>query len=1157
MRRRSFTLVSILSVFAISSLLVIAFMTRAANVSVCASGCDFATITDAASSGLNPTDVITVGLDYASTTETFPVSIPQGVTLDCQNSGAIIGSDDYTALAVIVPEDDVTIQNCQFSNTRITAVGKNSISVLNNEFTGDSLFDPNGGTNMTAVGNDGLIQIAYYNIQTGIIDNNTILSHAGYGYDGLRIQSATSITVTNNVINDQTTTTNNNFNIISIINGSADIDFSDNTIQMSQMQSYTSGMSMIQVSSVGVRVERNRLYLNGLGQGNAFNLNGNFEPVGVELHHNTILMGPECNQCTGMLMTSWTVNRVDVTSTYNLIAGTSSSTGNTLGHQYFDVGPSSNNSVFSEYNGYSGLKTVGSDATFPAGPNSIIRTHNELKTDDVSSGNDFEPVPWSAFLDVNGIQDMGAVSLSRGSNFTVNPAGTIDYTSVHATNTHAIPFSLRDSDTMNLADGTFTPFTLGANTYLTGNVTVQGNGVGTIVDVPSSATGSAITLDGVTDSRVQNLVASHASTSIATTYLISRSQYTDGVTTYDEGAGLGAPNAVFYVADIIAPGSCTTGVFFSDDSDANVLVGPATSPMSLALVNIFGSHVTLLVPNSETATGAELDNCAPGSVTVDHFIPSIFTVSGGVYTYNAAAASGAGVSIKPGDTDPAYLNRVLTGTVGGGFAFLDADNNTISNVTSTDNSNAVYFGGTSAGNTIRNSTFSGSLENDVFSQSSGNNTLVNVYFARTSSTITDVGEVLVRFGVRAYIENPMGFATDGAVVTWTSANNATSTSMTTGGTGFTPTYTYGLPAYTLTSASIAATSGGFNPYTVSVVASGANASPVSMTVTSVNQLVSIALVNGPSVGTGGGGGGLGAPENQAILPIGVTNTLPIPTASSTTQTPTTSPDRLIKIIDDRNPATTDDSIVYALGSDGKRHIFRNLPTYLSWYCDFSRVETIPRETLEAIPLGGNITVRPGLHSVKFIGSPIVYVIQPGGVLRAILSEHDAAKLLGADWVKRVIDIPDLFFGDYRLGRAIQESELIHSIDLNISPVNPSENGAGEDQGELTRNTDPICRGTLPVAPAKTSWPFKQMTSTFSFTTLLGPDSSDRASIRALQEVLIKFGQGIYPEAVVSGVYSEATLAAVRRFQVVNGLKSTGATGPQTREALNKILDTYR
>lgn len=112
------------------------------------------------------------------------------------------------------------------------------------------------------------------------------------------------------------------------------------------------------------------------------------------------------------------------------------------------------------------------------------------------------------------------------------------------------------------------------------------------------------------------------------------------------------------------------------------------------------------------------------------------------------------------------------------------------------------------------------------------------------------------------------------------------------------------------------------------------------------------------------------------------------------------------------------SSVYYLGADGKRYVFPNTSTYMSWYKDFSGVVTVSQSELESYPLGANVTVRPGTKLVKITTNPTVYAVEPGGNLRSIVSEANAIALYGADWAKRVIDVPDAFFTNYKTGTAL-------------------------------------------------------------------------------------------------------------------------------------------
>lgn len=108
------------------------------------------------------------------------------------------------------------------------------------------------------------------------------------------------------------------------------------------------------------------------------------------------------------------------------------------------------------------------------------------------------------------------------------------------------------------------------------------------------------------------------------------------------------------------------------------------------------------------------------------------------------------------------------------------------------------------------------------------------------------------------------------------------------------------------------------------------------------------------------------------------------------------------------------SSVYFLASDGKRYVFPNETTYFSWYSDFSSVTVVPQAELEAAPLGANVTVRPGTKLVKITTNPKVYAVTAGGSLLAVPDEATALALYGANWNKKIVDVPDAFFTNYKI-----------------------------------------------------------------------------------------------------------------------------------------------
>ncbi len=122
----------------------------------------------------------------------------------------------------------------------------------------------------------------------------------------------------------------------------------------------------------------------------------------------------------------------------------------------------------------------------------------------------------------------------------------------------------------------------------------------------------------------------------------------------------------------------------------------------------------------------------------------------------------------------------------------------------------------------------------------------------------------------------------------------------------------------------------------------------------------------------------------------------------------------------KSPTASD---VYYYAADGKRYVFPNEKTYKSWYADFSTVKTITGAELAALPLGANVTIRPGTKLVKITTDPKVYAVAPNGTLRWIETEAIAIALYGSNWAQRVVDVPDGYFVNYTVGASV--SSAVH------------------------------------------------------------------------------------------------------------------------------------
>ncbi len=113
--------------------------------------------------------------------------------------------------------------------------------------------------------------------------------------------------------------------------------------------------------------------------------------------------------------------------------------------------------------------------------------------------------------------------------------------------------------------------------------------------------------------------------------------------------------------------------------------------------------------------------------------------------------------------------------------------------------------------------------------------------------------------------------------------------------------------------------------------------------------------------------------------------------------------------------------VYYYGADGSRYVFPDEKTYMTWYSDFSTVKTITDGELAAIPIGGNVTYRPGTKMVKITTDPKVYAVAANGTLRWVETESIANSLYGSDWASMVQDVSDPFFVNYTVGDPISDA----------------------------------------------------------------------------------------------------------------------------------------
>jgi hypothetical protein len=160
--------------------------------------------------------------------------------------------------------------------------------------------------------------------------------------------------------------------------------------------------------------------------------------------------------------------------------------------------------------------------------------------------------------------------------------------------------------------------------------------------------------------------------------------------------------------------------------------------------------------------------------------------------------------------------------------------------------------------------------------------------------------------------------------------------------------------------------------------------------------------------------GSGTGSAPVFIPSGSINEDKGLTASATGSAPGCVSDSLVK-----TPAA---SAVYYCGADGKRYVFPNEKIYFSWYPDFSKVQTVDSAVMASLPIGGNVTYKPGVRMIKIESDPKTYIVSRKGVLRWVPTEEIATKLYGPTWSKMIDDLPVSLFTDYVVSQPISAAE---------------------------------------------------------------------------------------------------------------------------------------
>jgi hypothetical protein len=143
----------------------------------------------------------------------------------------------------------------------------------------------------------------------------------------------------------------------------------------------------------------------------------------------------------------------------------------------------------------------------------------------------------------------------------------------------------------------------------------------------------------------------------------------------------------------------------------------------------------------------------------------------------------------------------------------------------------------------------------------------------------------------------------------------------------------------------------------------------------------------------------------------------------------------------------DNPAVYYFGKDCKRHAFPDEKTYFGWYKDFNSVLTLTPAFIAKIPLGKNVTHKPGYRMIKFPSVDKVYAVSQGRTLHWVTTEALAEAIYGphgindyptgVSWNKKVDDVSEAFYGDYVIGTDIKMA--VDTLHTDYNPISELAN----------------------------------------------------------------------------------------------------------------------
>jgi hypothetical protein len=122
--------------------------------------------------------------------------------------------------------------------------------------------------------------------------------------------------------------------------------------------------------------------------------------------------------------------------------------------------------------------------------------------------------------------------------------------------------------------------------------------------------------------------------------------------------------------------------------------------------------------------------------------------------------------------------------------------------------------------------------------------------------------------------------------------------------------------------------------------------------------------------------------------------------------------------------------VYYYAADGKRYIFPNQSTYNSWFGGYETDRVVKLEEMQKVPLGGNVTLRPG-SLITTESDPRIYLVTHDNLISSV-SPAVLKAIYGDAYKQRVIDIENYYFTNYVYGPEIITVDGFPDIEVDLT-----------------------------------------------------------------------------------------------------------------------------